>query len=118
MKRKVIAIIAIVVVLLLVVALSAAAATKQSKIKELKKEVTELTMKADSLSEEVQFLGAMDVIRVNVTFTLNQKNVASINFGNYQNIAKEVASITRRELLDSLRYNPIAYEAARASTSE
>ena len=107
MKRKVIVIIAIVGILILIVALSAATATKQNKIKELKQEVTELTMKADSLNEELQYLGAMDVIRVNVTFTLNQKNVASINFGNYQNIAKEVASITRRELLDSLRCNPI-----------
>lgn len=117
-KKKIVIVAALAVVLVtLLVALIVSTAKRKTTIKHLNQELTELQIVADSLADECQYLGAMDVIRINVNFNLNQKNIASINFGNYKNIAKEVATITRRELLDSLKYNPIDNELSGTQTS-
>lgn len=75
---------------------------KNDKIHTLKQENAELVYEMDSLSKVVNHLGSLDAIRVEVTFNLTQKNIASINLGKYENFIKEVSAVTRREIIDSI----------------
>lgn len=78
---------------------------KKKQLKEEQIKVKALTEQIDSLNRINQALGAENVLTVNVTFEMNQKNVLSFNQTNAQNIAKEVSTMTRKELYDSLYAN-------------
>lgn len=61
-----------------------------------------LTEQVDSLQRYASALGAESVLTVNVNFNMTQKNILSFSQSNCQNIAKEVSTMTRKELYDSL----------------
>lgn len=84
------------------IALCVAVGMKNKTIKQDNMKIKALTEQVDSLSHANQILGAEEVFTVNVTFELNQKNVLSFSQTNAQNIAREVAKLTRQELVDSL----------------
>ena len=109
MKKKIIAAIAIAVALIAITVLSVDLWLVNKEKKAIRAELEATTLVVDSLQGEVDCLQALECIRINVNFTLTQKNIASINMGNYQNIAREVVSITRRELLDSLTLKDSMY---------
>jgi len=74
-------------------------------IKNQKAQIKALTEQVDSLQRYCNALGAENVLTVNVAFELNQKNVLSFAQTNAQNIAKEISTMTRKELYDSLYTN-------------
>ena len=87
------------------VILAIAVAQKNKTIKTLKADVKSQTEQIDSLNKYNKELGELNGLQVNVTFQFTQKNVLSFSQSNCQNVAKEVAQLTRKELLDSLRVN-------------
>ena len=91
------------VLLALVIVLSVAVAKKHSSIHTYKYQVAQYEQTIDSLQKYNRQLGGMDGISVTVEFNLTQKNILSFSQSNCQNIAKEVAHLTRQELLDSLK---------------
>lgn len=91
------------VLLALVIVLSVAVAKKNSSIHTYKYQVEQYEQTIDSLQKYNRQLGGMDGISVTVEFNLTQKNILSFSQSNCQNIAKEVAHLTRQELLDSLK---------------
>lgn len=109
MKKKIIAAIAIAVALIVITALSVDLWLVNREKKAIRAELENTALVIDSLQNEVDCLQALECIRINVNFTLTQKNIASINMGNYQNIARDVVTITRRELLDSLTLKDSMY---------
>lgn len=74
-------------------------------VKVKKNKIIELTEQIDSLKKYNKELAEINGINVNVTFQLEQKNILSFSANNCQNIAKEVAQMTREALLDSLKNN-------------
>ena len=91
------------VLLALVIVLSVAVAKKNSSIHTYKYQIEQYEKTIDSLQKYNKQLGGMDGISVTVEFNLTQKNILSFSQSNCQNIAKEVAHLTRKELLDSLK---------------
>ena len=91
------------VLIALVITLSVAVAKKNSHIHTYKYQVEQYEKTIDSLQKYNRQLGGMDGISVTVEFNLTQKNILSFSANNCQNIAKEVAHMTRQELLDSLK---------------
>lgn len=85
-----------------IVTLSCVISNRNVKYKSAQSQVKALTAQVDSLTRINKALGAEDVLTVNVNFNLTQKNVLSVAQTNAQNIAKEVAHITRQQLYDSL----------------
>lgn len=80
-----------------------AVSTKRGKtISNQKSSIERLCRENDSLVKTVNRLGAEDVITVNVAFNFTQKNILSFSQSNCQQIAREVATMTRSELYDSL----------------
>ena len=80
---------------------------KTIKVKELR--IEQLMSQRDSLTNTIQRLGAEDVLTVNVSFNLKQTNVLSFSNNNCQQVAKEVATLTRLEMIhykDSLNNAP------------
>lgn len=71
---------------------------KTIKVKDIR--IEQLMSQRDSLTSTIQRLGAEDVLTVNVSFNLKQTNVLSFSNNNCQQVAKEVATLTRQELLD------------------
>ena len=94
---------AIQVILIVLVIVFGSVATKRGKTiknyQAMHKQEMELV---DSLLWANKALGAEEVISVTCQFNINQKNVLSFSQTNAQNIAKEVAKMTRQELYDSL----------------
>lgn len=82
-----------------------AVGAKNKTIKNYKSELKAQTEQIDSLKKYNRELGELNGLQVNVTFQFTQKNVLSFSQNNCQNIAKEVAQLTRKELLDSLKIN-------------
>lgn len=91
---------AAIVVTLIVLAIATGA--KNRTIKAQKAEIANLQEQVDSLSKYNKQLAGINGINVEVTFQFTQKNVLSFSANNCQNIAKEVAQMTRGEILDSL----------------
>lgn len=85
--------------------LCVAVGQKNKAIKNYKSELKAQTEQIDSLKKYNRELGELNGLQVNVTFQFTQKNVLSFSQNNCQNIAKEVAQLTRKELLDSLKVN-------------
>lgn len=71
---------------------------KTIKTKEIR--IEQLMAQRDSLTNTIQRLGAEDVLTVNVSFNLKQTNVLSFSNNNCQQIAKEVATLTRLEMIN------------------
>lgn len=71
---------------------------KTIKAKDIR--IEQLMAQRDSLTNTIQRLGAEDVLTVNVSFNLKQTNVLSFSNNNCQQIAKEVATLTRLELIN------------------
>lgn len=87
------------------IALAIATGAKSRTIKAQKAEIANLQEQVDSLSKYNKQLAGINGINVEVTFQFTQKNVLSFSANNCQNIAKEVAQMTRGEILDSLLLN-------------
>ena len=91
------------ILLVLVITLSVVVAKKNTAIHTYKYQVAQYEQTIDSLQKYNRQLGGMNGISVTVEFNLTQKNILSFSQSNCQNIAKEVAHLTRKELLDSLK---------------
>lgn len=91
------------VLLALVVVLSVAMAKKNSSIHTYRYQVAQYEKTIDSLQKYNRQLAGMDGLYVEVNFNFTQKNVLSFSQSNNQNVAKEIARLTRQELLDSLK---------------
>lgn len=91
-----------VLLIVLVITFGCLTSNRGKIIKTQKLQVKALTEQVDSLKRVNSALGAEEVFTVNVTFNLNQKNVLSQTNTNAQNIAKDIAKMTRQELYDSL----------------
>lgn len=82
-----------------------AVSTKNTKIRQQKAVISQQEAVIDSLGSYARELGEMNGISVSVEFTIKNTNVLSFNSTNVQTIAKELASYTRKEVLDSLKNN-------------
>ena len=89
-------------IIITLIALAVAVGAKNRTIKAQKAEIANLQEQVDSLSKYNKQLAGINGINVEVTFQFTQKNVLSFSANNCQNIAKEVAQMTRGEILDSL----------------
>ena len=89
-------------IIISLIALAIATGVKNRTIKAQKVEIINLQEQVDSLSKYNKQLAAINGINVEVSFQLTQKNVLSFSANNCQNIAKEVAQMTRGEILDSI----------------
>lgn len=83
-------------VIFLIITLLSVGYTNNRKI--IEKQKTEI----DSLKRYNKQLAGINGINVEVVFNLNQKNVLSFSANNCQNIAREVAHMTRGEIYDSI----------------
>ncbi len=92
-------------IIAVLVILAIATGAKNRTIKAQKAEIANLQCQVDSLSKYNKQLAGLNGINVEVTFQFTQKNVLSFSANNCQNIAKEVAQMTRGEILDSLLLN-------------
>ena len=104
MKKWVKAVIVAVEVLVvaLMITFGAVSTNRGRTIRQQKASIERLCRENDSLVKTVNRLGAEDVITVNVAFNLTQKNILSFSQNNCQQIAREVATMTRSELYDSI----------------
>lgn len=93
---------------IIVIGLLIATITLGSMNKSLKQELKYKTEQVDSLSRYNKELGELNGLQVNVTFQFTQKNVLSFSQSNCQNVAKEIAQMTRKELLDSLQKKDVS----------
>lgn len=91
-----------VILIALVITFGAMTSNRGKTIKQDQIRIKALTEQVDSLNRVNRALGAEDVFTVNVSFNITQKNVLSFSQTNAQNIAREVATLTRQELYDSL----------------
>lgn len=90
------------IVLVLMITFACITSSQKKTIQQQDFQIKALTTQVDSLTKLNAALGAEDVFTVNVNFNLTQKNILSFSANNCQNIAKEVATMTRQELYDSL----------------
>lgn len=90
------------IMIVLMVTFGAVSTNRGKTIKTQKASIERLCRENDSLTNIVKQLGAEDVITVNVAFNFTQKNILSFSQNNCQQIAREVATMTRSELYDSL----------------
>lgn len=98
-----IAILAVEGILIILLITFGSVSTKRGKeIRTQKEQMEKLIAENDSLVKTITKLGAEDVITVNVAFNLTQKNILSFNQTNCKQIAREVATLTRSELYDSI----------------
>lgn len=91
-----------VLVVALMITFVAVSTNRGRTIRQQKASIERLCRENDSLVKTVNRLGAEDVITVNVAFNLTQKNILSFSQNNCQQIAREVATMTRSELYDSV----------------
>lgn len=91
-----------VLVVALMITFGAVSTNRGRTIRQQKASIERLCRENDSLVKTVNRLGAEDVITVNVAFNLTQKNILSFSQNNCQQIAREVATMTRSELYDSI----------------
>ena len=91
-----------VLVVALMITFWAVSTNRGRTIRQQKASIERLCRENDSLVKTVNRLGAEDVITVNVAFNLTQKNILSFSQNNCQQIAREVATMTRSELYDSV----------------
>lgn len=95
--------VAVTVVMFVIMVTFGTVSTKRGReIRSQKASIERLCRENDSLLNIVRTLGAEDVITVNVAFNFTQKNILSFSQNNCQQIAKEVATMTRSELFDSI----------------
>lgn len=90
------------VVVALMITFGGVSTSRGRTIKQQKQSIERLCRENDSLVSIVNALGAESVITVNVAFNMTQKNILSFSQNNCQQIAREVATMTRSELYDSL----------------
>lgn len=91
-----------IVTLILMITFAVMLRHRNITIKQQQNTIKAQTEQIDSLTAVNRALGAEDVLTVNVNFAITQKNVLSFSQTNAQNIAREVSTITRQELYDSL----------------
>lgn len=91
-----------VILILLLITFGAVSTSRGRTIRQQKSSIERMCRENDSLLNIVHALGAEEVITVNVSFNFTQKNVLSFSQNNCQQIAREVAVMTRSELYDSL----------------
>lgn len=94
-----------VLLVVLVITFGVALGSKNKALKAERQNVKALTEQVDSLQRYATALGAENVLTVNVSFNLTQKNVLTFAQTNAQSIAKEISTMTRKELYDSLYAN-------------
>lgn len=88
--------------LVVFIVLCVAVSKKSTKIKTYKNELRRVELVVDSLERTNKLLSSQDCITVNCTFEITNKNIFSASNIVATQIAKEAASITRKEILDSL----------------
>ena len=86
----------------LMITFGAVSTSRGKTIRNQKSSIERVCRENDSLLNIIHKLGAEEVITVNVSFNMTQKNVLSFSQNNCQQIAREVAVMTRSELYDSL----------------
>lgn len=91
-----------VLLITLVITFGVMTSNRGKTIKYQEAQIKALTEQVDSLKQVNTVLGAEDVFTVNVNFNMTQKNILSFSANNCQNIARDVATLTRQELYDSL----------------
>lgn len=91
-----------IVLIALVITFGAMTSNRGKTIRAQEAQMKALTEQVDSLKRVNTVLGAEDVFTVNVNFNMTQKNILSFSANNCQNIARDVATLTRQELYDSL----------------
>lgn len=99
-----------IILIALVITFGAMTSNRGKTINQDQIRIKALTEQVDSLKNVNSALGAEDVFTVNVSFNITQKNVLSFSQTNAQNIAREVATMTRQELYDSLYAQPKAVQ--------
>lgn len=104
-KIKIAAYIVEAAIIAVLIALAIAVGVKNKTIKTQRAEIANLQEQVDSLSKYNKQLAGINGINVEVTFQFTQKNVLSFSANNCQNIAREVAHMTRGEILDSILLN-------------
>jgi hypothetical protein len=75
---------------------------KSSNVKTYKDTIKAQTVQIDSLKHKCDELGNMDCITVNTTFTINNKNVLSVNMTQANNISRTYSTLTKYEVLHAL----------------
>lgn len=76
---------------------------KTIKAKDIR--IEQLMTQRDELMDNIEKLGAETVLSVTCNINIKSTNVMGVNTINSNNIAKEIAQITKKELYDSL-YGP------------
>lgn len=90
------------ILIVLMITFGAVSTSRGKTIRNQKASIERVCRENDSLLNIIHKLGAEEVITVNVAFNFTQKNILSFSQNNCQQIAKEVAVMTRSELYDSL----------------
>lgn len=91
-----------IVLFVIVIGLGCKISSQKVTIRDYQAKNKALIEQVDSIQRYCNALGAENVLTVNVNFNLTQKNILSFSQSNCQNIAKEVSTMTRKELYDSL----------------
>lgn len=77
---------------------------KQVKAKDIR--IEQLMTERAELLDNIEKLGAETVLSVTCNINIKSTNVMGVNTINSNNIAKEIAQITKKELYDSLYKKP------------
>ena len=85
--------------------LSVSCSKKSATIKDARMKEKQYEIVIDSLQKRINALGDMDAIRCDVTFQMRNVNTLGIQKVNAQQVANQVATYTRKELLDSIYKN-------------
>ena len=85
-----------------IIGLSVVCGHQAKAIKKQEVQVKQLTEHVEYLKEENKALGAEDCLTVTCNFNLTQKNILSFTQQNLQNIAKNISTMTRKEIYDSV----------------
>lgn len=101
-KLKLILLGVTVVFLIVFVVLCVAVGKKNSKLKAYKNSMKQTELVVDSLKLQNKVLGDMTCITVNCTFEVNNKNIFAVSNTVATQIAKETATLTKREVVSAL----------------
>lgn len=105
-KRGKIILVIIEILIMVVLIVGWAIVGKQHKtIKAKDIRIEQLMSQRDELMDNIEKLGAETVLSVTCNINIKSTNVMGVNTINSNNIAKEIAQITKKELYDSL-YGP------------
>lgn len=88
--------------LIVFIVLCVAVGKKNAKLKTYKNSMKQTELVIDSLKLQNKVLGDMTCITVNCTFEVNNKNIFAVSNTVATQIAKETATLTKREVVSAL----------------